>query len=91
MRDETAGLIGLIWGGREGNCFFGEGLDGANQVDLASEISVYEQRSLLSSVSLVSTDFGPDIARIECQIIVKEVQEFPLACGVAVYRPIQFD
>jgi hypothetical protein len=23
LRDETAGLIVLIWGGREGNCFFG--------------------------------------------------------------------
>ena len=38
---------------------------------------------------LVSPDFGPDIASLACQITVKKVEKLPLACAIAVYRPVQ--
>ena len=45
MRDETAGFVVVIWGGREGICFCRNGLDGANRVDLIGKFSFCEQRN----------------------------------------------
>jgi hypothetical protein len=35
--------MGVIWGKREGEYFWGRGLDGANQIDWVQEISVSAQ------------------------------------------------
>ena len=62
LRDETAGVMALIWGKREGEYFSGEGWTGRNRLIWFEKFVVLRMRSRAICIHPVRIDFRPSFS-----------------------------